>query len=75
MCVGSGGTFTKMGGGTIYGNNGGTESNVVRTIASNAGTAVLVMRSGTSAIGRNTTAGTSQNLNSAVAGSGGGWEF
>jgi len=75
--VGNYGTFTKNGGGTIYGYTGGdTKSNVVKNssgvVQSNSGHAVYVESIPVKR--RETTAGPGVNLDSNVAGASGGWE-
>jgi len=75
--VGSSRTFTKTGGGTIYGyTNGDAKSNVVKdssgVVQNNRGHAVYVASSPSKR--RETTAGTGVNLDSSVAGTAGGWE-
>jgi hypothetical protein len=75
--VDSNGTFTKTGGGTIYGYvDGDANSNVVKNssgaVMNNYGHAVYV--NGIPVKRRETTAGPGDNLDSSVAGASGGWE-
>jgi len=72
-------TFTKTGGGTVYGYASGvTKSNVVKNssgvVQNNSGHAVYVYKSSSVNYRRESTAGPTVNLDSAVAGTAGGWE-
>jgi len=72
-----GGTFTKTGGGTIYGyTDGNAKSNVVKNssgvVLNNQGHAVYVFSN--TAKRRESTAGSTVNMDSTVAGTAGGWE-
>ena len=75
VLVDSEGTFTKIGGGTIYGYTvGDTNSNVVKNssgvVRNNSGHAVCFLNGKR----RETTAGPTVNLDSAIDGAAGGWE-
>jgi uncharacterized repeat protein (TIGR02543 family) len=65
-------TFTMQSGGTIYGSNAGTALKNTATSGGSYGHAVYVNSSPTKV--RNSTAGSGVTLNSAVAGTAGGWE-